>query len=91
MMIRFKTILFLFVICQASSAQENNCQDKETNVYWDGLAIYYTVHIDATNSVKLRKQLCRQIYTGDISVEDATKIIERKYARVVYGLAHGRL
>lgn len=74
MVIRFKTILFLIVLCQVSSAQENNCRDKETNVYWDDLAIHYADRIDVTNLVKLRKQLCRQIDTGVITVEDTTKI-----------------
>ncbi len=75
---------------QAAIAQENYCHDEETNAYWDNLAIHYTDRMDVTNLVKLRKQLCRQIDTGEITLEDATKIFERESRWVAEGLERGR-
>ena len=46
--------------------------------------------MDVTNLVKLRKQLCGQIDTREISVEDAIKIFERERERVVEGLERGK-
>ena len=57
---------------------------------WDNLAIHNANRMDVTNLVKLRKQLCRQVDTGEITVEDATEIFERERARVVDGLESGR-
>ncbi len=78
------------MLFQAAVAQENYCHDEETNTYWDNLAIHYVDRMDVTNLVKLRKQLCRQIDTGEISVEDATEIFERERSRVVEGLERGK-
>ena len=88
---RLITIIILG-ICSLGHAADppNYCHDKETNDYWDALAIEYVDRMDVTNLVKLRKQLCRQIDTGEISVYDATKIFERERASVVEGLEKGK-
>lgn len=75
-------LLFLLSI-QVGIASENNCQDKKTNDYWDDLAIDHADSISVTNLVKLRKQLCRQIGTGEISAIDAKKTFDRERAWVV--------
>ena len=47
--------------------------------------------MDFTNLVKLRKHLCRQVDTGEFSVEDATEIFERERNRVVDALKRGKI
>ena len=81
---------YLLLFSSTSIAFDTYCHDKETNAYWDALAIEYVDRMDVTNLVKLRKQLCRQIDTGEISVYDATKIFERERASVVEGLEKGK-
>ncbi len=46
--------------------------------------------MDVTNLVKLRKQLCRQINIGEITVKGTTKIFERVRSRVVNCIERGR-
>ncbi len=82
--------LLLFTAIPSAWSQENYCHDQETNAYWDNLAIHYADRIDVTNLVKLRKQLCRQVDTGEISLEYATKIFKREREWVVEGLERGR-
>ncbi len=89
-MILYKTILLFTVLYQTVMAQENYCHDKETNTYWGNLAIHYVDRMDVTNLVMLRKQRCRQIETGEISVEYATNIFVREREWVVEGLERGR-
>ena len=88
--IRFKIILLFAVLLQTAIAQENYCHDEATNAYWEDLAIYYADRMDVTNLVKLTKQLCRQVDTGEISVEDATEIFERERNRVVDDMKRGK-
>ena len=79
-----KSILLICILflSQAVIANENNCNDRRTNDYWDDLAIDYADRINVINLVKLRQQLCRQIDTGEISVEKAAKTFERERAWV---------
>ncbi len=88
--IRYKTILLFAVLYQAVMAQEKYCYDKETNAYWEDLAIRAADHLDVISLYKLRKQLCRQIDAGEITVEDATEIFVRESTHVVEGLERRR-
>ena len=45
--------------------------------------------MDVAYLVKLRKQLCRQIDTGDNTVEDATKILDCEREGIVECLERG--
>ena len=68
-------IYFLFTI---ASAAESDCKNKVANVYWEELALQSPNKKGITNLINLRKQLCRQIKTGEISTDDAIKIFERE-------------
>ncbi len=71
-------LFWLYFLYTITYATENYCHDEEANTYWDDLAIYYVDRMDVTNLVKLRNQLCWQVDTGEICVEDATEIFERE-------------
>jgi len=88
--IRYKTILLFAVLFQTVMAQENYCHDEETNAYWDAIAIEYIDRLDVANLVKLRKQLCKQVDDGELTVEEATEQFEYERKRVVDGLERGK-
>ena len=72
-------ILFCaYFLLTVASAVESECKNKVANAYWDELAIQSPNKRGITNLINLRKQLCRQINTGEISTDDAIKIFERE-------------
>ena len=88
-----KSVLFisLLLIFQTTHANENNCNDWQTNEFWNKLAINHSESNSVINLVKLREQLCRQIETGEISLEKASKTFERERAWVdVEGIKEGK-
>lgn len=88
--IQLKTILLLAVLYQAVMAQENYCHDEETNAYWEDLAIRAVDHSDVIDLYKLRKQLCKQVDDGELTVEEATEQFEYERSRVVDRLERGK-
>lgn len=89
-MIRYKSLLLCAILYQGVLAQENYCHDEEVNDYWGDLAIRAVDHTDVINLYKLRKELCDQIDTGEISIEDATNTFEHERKRVVDALERGK-
>lgn len=71
--IQFKTILIFTALFQVVLAQENYCHDEKVNAYWDDLAIRAVDHSDVINLYKLRKDLCTQIDSGELTVDEATE------------------
>ena len=89
-MIRDKTILLFAVLIQVAMAQENYCHDEDANAYWDDLAIRAVDHSDVINLYKLRKELCAQIDSGELTVDEATETFEHERKRVVDALERGK-
>lgn len=68
----------IYFISTITWSAETNCQNKVTNAYWNELSIQAANNMGITNLVNLRKQLCRQIGTGEITAKDAKKIFNRE-------------
>jgi hypothetical protein len=75
-------VCFLF-LSSVTWATENYSYDAQNNVQWESIVERAASNPDVVALYKLRKDLCKQVDNGELSVDEATQIFENERDRII--------